>query len=187
MVSLNELWKEAYNYKPESLKNLKNYPESCLTERALPDKFIKAEKLSPNGQPVYTYNAGMSDMDINGHMNNVRYADMAYNALARDFADKVAFFNISYLSECRLGDAVEVFAEEKEGKRLALGRAEGRDIFAAEIVFEKIKTTLDLFIALIFFAVIRDLEPRCQSVIFWFLLSQRWSDQLHRHCNLRLA
>ncbi len=122
----------------EPLSALKSYPQNCLTDRAFPGKIARAERFQPQGEaPAYTYNVGMSDVDVNGHMNNVRYADMAYNALAAPGRENVTEFAISYLAECRRGDEVQVYTQNQSQSSLCLGRARGIDIFAAELKFEQ--------------------------------------------------
>lgn len=59
-----------------------------------------------------------SDTDINGHVNNVRYADFACDAigLEREGAGKfVSSFQISYLQECRPGETITLSCAQQAG------------------------------------------------------------------------
>lgn len=65
-----------------------------------------------------------SDTDINGHVNNVRYADFACDAihLEQEGAGKfVSSFQISYLKECRPGETISLSAGQENGTWCALG------------------------------------------------------------------
>ena len=123
--------------KVETLKALRNYPEICETRRTFSEKFQKAQTFEPKTPAVFRYYAGNSDTDVNGHMNNVRYADLAYNAVDLNGALKVSAFNISYLSEICAGDETELFSEKFGEKLLVVGKTRGKNCFAAEMLLDK--------------------------------------------------
>lgn len=71
---------------------------------------------------------GYSDTDINGHINNMRYADFACDALHLERLGQGEFvrsFQIGYLSECRAGDSILIDIARK-GKELFV-RGAGED------------------------------------------------------------
>ena len=83
-----------------------------------------------------------TDLDINGHMNNCRYLDWAYDLLPSQFHQHktVRDFTLGYLSEAREGDALLLqHAAAPDGSvRLEILRPEGeknRRIFCAELKF----------------------------------------------------
>ena len=68
-----------------------------------------------------------SDADINGHVNNVRYADFACDALHLERLDGgqyVSQLQLCYLAECRPGEAIDLFTGQSEGRHLVQGMGE---------------------------------------------------------------
>lgn len=88
-----------------------------------------------------------SDTDINGHVNNVRYADFACDAihLEREGAGKfVSSFRISYLKECRPGETITLSAGREGGVWHAFGADRlGVRRFEAAMTLEKVPEILD--------------------------------------------
>lgn len=78
-----------------------------------------------------------SDCDINGHVNNVRYADFACDAihLEQEGAGKfVSSLQISFLKECRPGETMLLSAGQEDGVWYAQGAdAAGAERFNASI------------------------------------------------------
>lgn len=80
-----------------------------------------------------------SDTDINGHVNNTRYADFACDALDMDNLEKGHFLStmqIGYLAECRPGDVLSIqTGKQGDGYYVSgLDRA-GKSRFEAELFF----------------------------------------------------
>ena len=80
-----------------------------------------------------------SDTDINGHVNNTRYADFACDALDMDRLERGHFLStmqIGYLAECRPGDVLSIRTGEQEGGHYVCGLdSEGKSRFEAELFF----------------------------------------------------
>lgn len=83
-----------------------------------------------------------SDCDINGHVNNVRYADFACDAirLEQEGAGKfVSSLHISYLKECKPGEMITLSAGQKDGLWYVRGAdSTGAERFEAEISLKNI-------------------------------------------------
>ena len=85
-----------------------------------------------------------SDLDRNGHMNNVKYLDWVADLMPSEFhaAHTPKEITLCYLSECREGDALQLQHAFRDGSlRVEAGRTDPNDgkthrIFAAEIVYE---------------------------------------------------
>ena len=76
-----------------------------------------------------------SDLDFNGHMNNIRYLDFALDTEKEIFEDAhdITDCQINFHSETHLGSAMELYREE-DGKRFAYeGRVDGKKVFALAI------------------------------------------------------
>ena len=59
-----------------------------------------------------------SDTDINGHVNNTRYADFACDAIRADQLDKntfVASMQLGYHAECHPGETIGLLTSREEG------------------------------------------------------------------------
>lgn len=68
-----------------------------------------------------------SDVDINGHVNNSRYADFACDALPLTSFQENQFISsmqIGYLAECRSGEVLELFRNEGEDVQFVQGKGD---------------------------------------------------------------
>lgn len=84
-----------------------------------------------------------SDTDINGHVNNTRYADFACDALRMDkLSDDyyLAEMQIGYLNECRAGEILGILSGESEDGRTYIcgSDEEGKSRFEAMMLFHKV-------------------------------------------------
>jgi len=80
----------------------------------LPDAFDERE----------TRTMRYSETDINGHINNVHYADFACDALHMERRDPDKFvrsFQIDYVGECRAGESITIGTAVRDGQWLARG------------------------------------------------------------------
>ena len=83
-----------------------------------------------------------SDTDINGHVNNTRYADFACDALRMDKLSGdyyLAELQIGYLAECRAGEVLNILSGESEdGRTYICGNdEEGKNRFEAMMLLRK--------------------------------------------------
>lgn len=80
-----------------------------------------------------------SESDINGHINNTRYADFACDVLDMAALEESSFLSameIGYLAECRPGEVLDLFAGERDGLYYVRGvGTEGTDRFTAAMGF----------------------------------------------------
>ena len=71
-----------------------------------------------------------SDTDINGHVNNARYADFACDSLHLERLGRGKFvrsFQIGYVSECQAGEVIEVDTAVQGNQLFARGQGAGGD------------------------------------------------------------
>lgn len=79
-------------------------------------------------RPAYT------DIDVNGHTNNTKYANFALNAWVPDASDHIKTFQIDYRKEVRFGQDIDVFVKRENGTVLVKGSdAEGERMFSCLI------------------------------------------------------
>ncbi|NCB62283.1 MAG: acyl-ACP thioesterase [Clostridia bacterium] len=83
-----------------------------------------------------------SDCDINGHVNNVRYADFACDALHMETLGKGRFLSelqVSYLAECRAGETIRLSTLERDGRFYVEGIGmEGKPRFDASLTLDNL-------------------------------------------------
>lgn len=83
-----------------------------------------------------------SDTDINGHVNNARYADFACDAVGMEQLDENQFLSsmqIGYLAECLPGEALSICQGEQDGGTYVRGLDEsGKSRFEASLFFGKV-------------------------------------------------
>ena len=72
---------------------------------------FKKIKEPDNYLNVYEYTVSRSDIDINHHMHNLRYLDLAYETLPKNVYENNYFNNIEimYKKECYLADKLKCF------------------------------------------------------------------------------
>lgn len=96
------------------------------------------ETLTPVEDRLMRY----SDTDINGHVNNTRYADFVCDALETDKLAKGRFLSsmqIGYLAECRPGEHITMETGEQDGKTYVRGLDKGgKSRFEAAVFFGKV-------------------------------------------------
>lgn len=90
--------------------------------RALADKSTDVEppsKIPPLSCPVTAGERKIvySDIDMNGHVSNIKYAEWFLDTYDYDFlqGNVVEEFEMNFLSECRYGESVKIFRQE-DGK-----------------------------------------------------------------------
>ena len=83
-----------------------------------------------------------SDTDVNGHINNVRYADFACDALELERAGQghfVSSLRVSYLAECKAGETISLYRGTQDGHLYVAGRGkEGKERFDAALTLDKL-------------------------------------------------
>lgn len=102
-------------------------------------KLQRPEQLQPVEQRRMRY----SDTDINGHVNNTRYADFACDALVLDQLAENKFLSsmqIGYLAECRPGEILTMEVGEQETGRYVRGLdGSGKSRFEAALRFDEVR------------------------------------------------
>lgn len=83
-----------------------------------------------------------SDTDINGHVNNTRYADFACDALELEKLPHDRFLSsmqLDYAAECQAGENIRMLTGVQDGAYYVRGEdAQGAERFAARMTFDAI-------------------------------------------------
>ena len=98
------------------MRNPKTYPDGFeYAEKRLFEG--KIQRINPfEGEKIQkTVESQITEIDRNGHVNNIRYADYAVNALK--FTDAIKTFQIDFHKEVLLGEKIE-FVLKQEGKEI---------------------------------------------------------------------
>ena len=82
-------------------------------------------------EPAYSFSAKFSDIDINGHVNSIRYIEHILDLLPleKHKTERLRRFEIAYITESYFGDQLDLYMEEgrearEEGRE---SREEGRE------------------------------------------------------------
>ena len=92
--------------RPGSVENIAIYePPKSVKEKQL--RLIRTPK---ERVKIYDRTVRLSDLDINGHMNNTKYADVILDAFTPgEFENTfISQFQLNYSQECRYGETVEL-------------------------------------------------------------------------------
>ncbi len=103
-------------------------------KKALPVTALSKLKLPAQMEQAGTHTVRYSDLDLNGHVNNTRYADFVCNTLGveRLRAGFLRDMQINYLAECVPGDTISIFLAEGDGVFYVSGvRQDGKPCFEA--------------------------------------------------------
>lgn len=92
--------------RPGSVQNMAAAPVPDVVK----DKQLKLIRTPKERKFVYTKTVRYSDLDINGHMNNTKYADVMLDALTVDELRGrfISEMQLNYSLECCAGEAVDI-------------------------------------------------------------------------------
>lgn len=109
------------NYQPEIITVFENEPEV----NKLPEPTCYSS--------VYSYIVQRKDIDINNHMHNVSYLELAYEVLPEEIYANIQFNNIEimYKKEIKLGDTIKCFYSALENSHYITIKNEDEKILHA--------------------------------------------------------
>ena len=122
----------------ESVEELQNTGggELCKTKK------LTKLRLPQEMEPVCHRRMQYSDTDINGHVNNCRYADFVCDAMEMQNLEEDKFLSqlqIGYLAECRPGDELEMRLGQEGDMHFVQGMdEEGKSRFEASVIFGEV-------------------------------------------------
>lgn len=110
-----------------------NYPYDLSHGRALPDP--GKIKLPDEMQYMTTRTVAYSEVDMNGHLNNAKYADWIcelfdISHLKKAYMDQ---FRINYIAEAYMGQKVDLYCKEIDGTWFVCGKTGNKTVFDASI------------------------------------------------------
>lgn len=135
-AEISSVWAliHAQDRKVELRPPLDSIDESRGDETPQPGKVVAAP-VHYHGAKIVEY----SDLDLNGHLNNVRYIEMLMNLHEPEFYQTHQFSEllIQYTSEIKAGERVELFVDDKI--QYVRGVVDDRLCFEANIAYAPIK------------------------------------------------
>ena len=89
------------------------------------------------GTPPYTVIPGFTELDLNNHVNNTKYANYVLDAISPSESDVLKTFQIDYRKEVLQGAPLEIYHTRQEDGILAKGLNQDGDImFACKLEME---------------------------------------------------
>ena len=101
-------------------------PEQVKCEELLGDRQSDVQAEASDNK--FIYKVMRRDIDINQHMHNINYLDVAYEALSQNIYDSNVFneVRIQYKKELQYNDVVECYYIENEGWHLVIMQSDGK-------------------------------------------------------------
>lgn len=118
--------------RPGSIEKLVTSP----TPETVKDRQIRLIRSPKDRKVVYEKMIRYSDLDVNGHMNNAKYADVVLDALTPEELDGkfIAELQLNYSQECKMGEVIAIARGEKEGRCYIDGSSDdGKRRFEASV------------------------------------------------------
>ncbi len=105
------------------------------TEAMFDGKLLRLREFEPQGE-AYRRRPGWSELDINGHVNNTKYANFVLDAVAPGAEEPLLGLQLDYHREVQAGTALSIESRREDGFVLACGRNEaGENMFLCRVEF----------------------------------------------------
>lgn len=127
-LSIEKITNQIMNkYEPENINVFNDEPE--INKISDPKTYSS----------LFTYTVQRKDIDINDHMHNVYYLDLAYEALPEDIYKNYEFnnFEIMYKKEIKLGETVKCFYSNINDEHYITIKSENEKVLHTIIKFKK--------------------------------------------------
>ncbi len=112
------------------------YPLDEFCEiRNYPGRFPRLRSFEADGE-AYSFAPPYSDFDMNGHVNNTRYANFVMDAMVPNESEALKEFRIEYHREVLPGETLNIFSRREENAFLARGEnSAGEKMFTCHLEF----------------------------------------------------
>ena len=135
------------DYKARTLRrsNSIKYPNLEMTETKNNNlTFTNLKVEIENKDFVYTRTIMPTDIDVNLHTNNLKYSNIALDALSLDDLQSktIKEYEIYFVNETKLGDKIDVFKKTINGYCYIEGKCEQQSVFRVVIKFSKTKKSV---------------------------------------------
>lgn len=125
---------DAESRKFASVRDYYTGPDDFSEDRSFDRKPRKIPDFAEGNRPPYTVVPGYSDIDLNGHVNNAKYADFVVDAINPGADGAVKSLQIDYRQEVLPGVPLDIHTLVEDGVIRAKGvREDGATAFACAI------------------------------------------------------
>ncbi|MBR7133041.1 MAG: hypothetical protein IKD04_05860 [Clostridia bacterium] len=120
-----------------SVPDLYNFENGFYPEMMFEAKLGKVHDFEAEGD-AHIVNAGFSELDVNNHVNNTKYANYVIDAIVPSKEDILEVFQIDYRKEVFEGTQLNIYYKRDDNNILAKGQnTTGDTMFACEIQLKK--------------------------------------------------
>lgn len=120
-----------------SVPDLYPFTDGFNEEMMFEGRLLKVKDFEASGDP-YKLRAVWTEVDVNGHLNNTKYANYVFDALSPSREILLEGFQIDYRKEVLEGGELNIYCAESENGILAKGNnAEGETMFTCSLEFKK--------------------------------------------------
>lgn len=109
--------------------------DEYISERALEGRY---ERISPRFEadaPPFITKSGYTDIDTNGHVNNIKYANFILNAINLPAERSIRAFRVDYIKEILSGSEISIYVKSEENSILCRGETDSLN-FLAKLTLE---------------------------------------------------
>lgn len=119
-----------------SVPDLYSFKSGFCEEKIFDGKIGKIHDFELFGQP-HTVTPGFCEIDVNGHVNNTKYADFVFNALNPTETERLKSFQIDYRKEVLSDTELKIYCQKGEKSALSKGiNTDGQVAFLCKAEFE---------------------------------------------------
>ncbi|MEG0615849.1 MAG: thioesterase, partial [Oscillospiraceae bacterium] len=91
-----------------------------------------------NAKKIGEHLVKIPELDANGHVYNANYGDIAVEFLTTQMYEQdVENFRINFVNEAKLGDLIDIYLAEDEGKAIVFGKCGEKICFETEFIWKK--------------------------------------------------
>ena len=120
-----------------SAPDLYPFSDGFHPETMFEEKIGKIRNFEENGTP-YVVNAGFSELDVNNHVNNTKYASYVLDAINPSETDEPEIFQIDYRKEVLQGTRLKIYHAKEDNIVFAKGQNENGDVmFLCKLEYKK--------------------------------------------------
>lgn len=120
-----------------SVPNLYPFTDGFCCDTMFEGKLSKIADFEATDVP-YIVNAGFSELDVNNHVNNTKYANYVMDTVVPSADDVLEKFQIDYRKEVLQGTQLNIYFSKEENSILAKGQNTGDDtMFTCKMQFKR--------------------------------------------------
>ena len=117
-------------------RDIMHIEDGYLTRKLFEENFPRLPDFTPDGEGLRIV-PGFSEIDVNGHVNNTKYANFVLDAAGLSSGEAIDTFQIEYHREIKKNSAVTVFVRREGKELLSKGVSdEGEKMFSCRIIFK---------------------------------------------------